>query len=85
MYPLKVLDRIVSNQLWWFVSPCKLLNNYQYGIKKGELTTDNLFYMLYRIADTLFFREHTIFYKAFDRIDIYSVLYQMLERKLAKD
>lgn len=43
----KLLDKIMANRLWWFVTSNKLLNNRQFGFKKGSSTIDALLYVDY--------------------------------------
>lgn len=79
----KILDKIISNRLWWFVLSNKLLDSHQYGFKKGNSTTDALLYVDHQIATSLSLRKHLTvisldFEKAYDKIGVHSIIDQLV-------
>lgn len=82
-----MLDKIIANRLWWFVTTNKLINNRQFGFKKGSSTIDSLLYIDYQISNCLSLRKHTTiisldFERAFDKVGIHSILEQLTEWKV---
>lgn len=80
----KVLDRIIANRLWWFLKTNKLLNNFQFGFKRGKSTLDNLLFLDYQITNALSTKNHiTIisldFQRAFDRVGLHSIIDQLTD------
>ena len=78
----KVLDKIISNRLWWFVTTYNLLNQNQIGFKKGKSVMDVLLFLDHTILDSITSKKHISiisldFTKAFDKIGIHSVIDQL--------
>lgn len=83
----KVLDKIIANRLWWFVSTNKLINSHQYGFVKGKSIADPLMYIDFKITQALRSKSHLSiisldFAKAFDKIGIHTILDQLEEWKI---
>lgn len=55
----KILDKMVANRLWWFVTEHKLLNSRQFGFNPGRSTMDTLLYIDHHIAQNLSRKKHT--------------------------
>lgn len=73
----KILDKIVANRLWWFVTNSKLLDSRQMGFRSGKSTAHSLLLIDYLAANSLSCRNHlTIisldFQKAYDKIGLHT-------------
>lgn len=80
----KVLDKIIANRLWWFVTTNNLLNSHQFGFRKGKSLADPLIFLDYLINSSIKTRKHISivsldFAKAFDKIGIHTILKQLEE------
>ena len=78
----KVLDKIISCRLWWFVTTYNLLNKNQLGFKKGKSVIDVLIFLDHTILNSLSSKGHISilsldFTKAFDKIGIHTILDQL--------
>lgn len=78
----KVLDKIIANRLWWFVTSDKLLHSHQMGFRKGKSVSDFLVYLDYQITQSLSTKKHLSiisldFAKAFDKIGVHTILDQL--------
>lgn len=78
----KLLEKMVSRRLMWFIKKHKLLSRNQTGFQAGLSTTDSLLYLDHIICKNRSTRRHTSilsidFIKAFDRIGIHVVLQKL--------
>lgn len=83
----KVLDKIISNRLWWFVTKKNLLNDKQLGFKNGKSTYDSLIYLDHIITQAIASKTHISlvsldFAKAYDKIGIHTILDQLNQWKI---
>lgn len=81
----KLLDKIIARRLWWFVTNNKLLNENQFGFKKGKSVCESLLYADFLISKSLNNKKHTSlitldFSRAFDRVGVHSIIHQLSNR-----
>jgi len=78
----KILDKIISKRLWWFVTTKKLLNSYQLGFRKGKSVTDCLLFVDALVSRALSKKRHASitsidFEKAFEKIGLHTIIVQL--------
>ena len=83
----KVLEKIITKRLTWFLQRNKLISHQQVAFKPGKGTLDALVYLDHKMATTISTRNHISiisidFEKAFDRIGIHTILSQLMEWKV---
>jgi len=73
----KILDKIISKRLWWFVATNKLLNSHQLGFRKGESVTDFLLFVDALVSRALSEKDTIIsldFQKAFEKLELHTII-----------
>mgnify|MGYP004573409177 CR=1 FL=1 len=83
----KLLDKIVSNRLWWFMLSENLICKQQIGFKKGKAVTENLLFIDFHISKCLSSKSHLSllsldFEKAFDKIGLHTIIDQLIAWKI---
>jgi len=79
----KILDKIISQRLWWFLTNNKLIHPNQFGFKKGKSTSDSLLFVDHLITKSLNTKKHISlvsldFARAFDRVGAHSIIDQVI-------
>lgn len=83
----KLLDRIIADRLWWFLTNSNLINANQLGFRKGKSLYESLVSLDHLIKKALSIKKHLSlisldFTKAFDKIGIHSILEQLRQWKI---
>ena len=86
----KVLDKIIANRLWQFISDNKLLHSHQLGFRKGKSVADTLIIIDHLITNSLQKKQHLSilaldFEKAFDKIGKHTIINQLIEWKMGQN
>lgn len=83
----KLLNKIISKRLWWFLSKNNLLHPNQIGFKKGKSIYDSLIFLDHIISHSISSGKHISlisldFAKAYDKIRIHTILDQLIQWKV---
>jgi len=54
----KILEKIISQRLWWFLTNNKLIHPNQFGFKKGKSTSDSPLFVDHLLTKSLNTKKH---------------------------
>lgn len=83
----KILERIITNRLLWYLEKSKILNNYQTAFRKQKSTVDHILRLFNSANRTINNKGYTLvtfldFSKAFDMIWIEGLLFKLRQMNI---